>query len=382
MRSALLALLAVVLLTASPVRAQEGTPPAKPSSPRARQPPPRTPIAARLDYSLGPGAGNCPDEAYLRQEVARRMGRDLLAPDAVGVPIGRVRVVLARSAQGLTGTYDFFDTSDARQWTRTYSEPSTVRQACRDINQGIAVELASEFTIMEIELARAPAPTREPPPPPEPAPATAPTPPPAAQPEPAPLPVPAAVPRSPRMRVEVGAGGRAAFNLAPAAAVGVFGHLGLQVFAFGRSDAWISAAIEGSADAPSTGHVERGVGIKANLLAGSALTCGHWDLFSGRTVVPSLFGCMLGTVGILHAAHEGPATGGASSTSTYAGVGPRVGIEARVAPFVALRIHGTVLGTVHAASAASSGGRLIWETPAGSADVGIGVIFLLGGAKQ
>jgi hypothetical protein len=357
MRSALLIPLAALAaaLVASRASAQAPTP----SSAPLFHPPPRTPVAARLEYSLGPGGGNCPSEGYLHQELSRRMGHDPFALDAKGVPIGGVRVVIARSPKGLTGTYTYVDADGVEQWTRTYFEPSTIRLACEDVIKGIAVELAGEFSVREIRLA-----TEEPPPP---APPSSPTPPPPspppapAPPPPAPAPVVALPPplRLLRPRPEVGVGVFIAGGTAPHVTVGGAVHVGLAFFPFGHERARLSLAGEGRADMAATdAH-----GIRTQLFAGSLVACGHRNLLTGANVNSGFLGCVLGTVGALRGAWDGGESHASfSGGSFYAAVGGRVGWEVEFASVV-LRAQGEILPTVR-------GARFVVPGIGGAASVG------------
>lgn len=366
MRPASLALLLFAVLAASPARAQ-GTAPPEPA-PRVLHPPPRAPISARLDYRLGPGGADCPGVDYLRQEIARRMGYDPFAPEAKGSPIGSVRVEIARSPKGLTGTYTLTSAEGVDLWTRTYSEPSTVWLACRGVNQGIAVELTGEFQVREMRLARrGPHPASEPPvAPPEPA-AEGPRIARAAPQEPAPSPVPRPT-RGPR--AEVGATIFAGGGTAPRATLGGALRVGLVIAPFGDDHARLSFAAEGRADAPAMD--ERG--IRTQLFAGSFVTCGHWDLVHRPGVIGGVLLCALGTAGAARSSWRdegGPQTRGAA----YVGAGVRAGVEARLSPVVALRAQGealpTIVGARFLARGASSGSGSV----AGNAGLAVVLAF-------
>jgi hypothetical protein len=307
------------------------------------------------------------------------MGYDPFAPDATGVPIGAVRVVIARSARGpgLTGTYTYANAEGVEQWTRTYTEPSTIREACKGVMKGIAVEVTGEFQVIEMKLAEEPPPSpapRAPEPPPAPAPAPAPQ---ALTPTP---PQPAPPPATPRLlRFEAGAGVLVALNLAPSTAFGGFAHAGVHFFPFGRDDAWMSVALEGRADAATTGELDRKQSVTASFLGSSLIACGHRDLRAEGRLIPSVFACVTGTLGSVHLTHVGE--GDASGRSAYGGIGPRFGVDVRIASLVTLRLHAAGLGTVHAASALR-GDRTLWTTPTFSGDVGLAALFFFGSSGR
>src|SRR5690348_9049356 len=100
MRAVATCLCVVALELAAMNAGAQGPAPSASSSSKATPPifhaPPRTPVTAQLDFTLGPGSGNCPGEEYLHQEVARRLGHDPFERDQNAVPIGLVRVVIAR----------------------------------------------------------------------------------------------------------------------------------------------------------------------------------------------------------------------------------------------------------------------------------------------
>ena len=77
-------------------------------------------FTARLDLRLGDGVQRCPDETYLRREVATELGYDPFAPDAAKVvPAGRFSVIVARIPSGLQATTEHTGAEGAKVWTRT-----------------------------------------------------------------------------------------------------------------------------------------------------------------------------------------------------------------------------------------------------------------------
>src|SRR5580704_1937103 len=140
---------------------------------RAQAPgvPPPSPVprmivfTAGIELRLGDGTQRCPDEAFLRREVATELGYDPFAPGAEGVPAGRFSVVVARSPSGLLAMNDFVDATGTKRWTRTYDDRTTTRAACVSVLKGVAFQVITELTRFEDDPPPAP-----PSPPPTPAP--------------------------------------------------------------------------------------------------------------------------------------------------------------------------------------------------------------------
>lgn len=306
------------------------------------------------------------------------MGYDPFEADAEGVPIGTVHAVIARSPKGLTGTYDLVDLAGEKRWTRTYTEPSTVYEACRGVHEGIAVALTNQFQGFEIEgarkvLATLPAPAPKPPPAPEPL-------------EPAPEPPKDAPPaKSTSVYVEVGGGGLVSYGFVPAPSFGGLGHLGVQ-FVPVRRGPWFSLAAEGRAEASLAQSLDSRYGlssVRATMIAGSGVACVHQDMIARGDFVGSIFGGVAGTGGVVHFSYEDSRPGGpASSRAAYGAVGVRVGAEARISPRVALRLHSTISGTLGTARATGMRSPLVLRSPGGGYDAGIQLLFLFGGSPR
>jgi hypothetical protein len=333
MRPALLCSFALIALAPATARAQRAPAP-----------------AMELAYTLGDGAGDCPGEELLHRELARRVGYDPFVPGPPGAPPARVRVVIARGPRGLTATCDHRDAVGAHGWTRTYPVEGDGARACEAAVEGIAVDLQ-----VELPLFRTPRPSAPSAPPP-PSIAAPPAPPP---------------PAAPRPRLEIGGGAFVAAGISPAATLGGAVHLGVEVSPFGRARHRLSFAIEGRADATATGAR----GVQTSLLAGAVVACGHEDLFTAPTGVTwAALGCLVGAVGRVHGwtpGVESPVSLGA----TYAGVGPRFGIEARLAARAAVRLQGDVLPTAHAARLVVDARGEAWRTADVTGNGGLAVVL-------
>jgi hypothetical protein len=196
------------------------------SSARAQAPAPRMIVfTARMELRLGEGAQRCPDEAYLRREVATELGYDPFAPDAEGVPAGRFSVIVARTPSGLQATTEHTDAEGAKVWTRTYHDVTTTRGACESVLKGVALQVVTELTRFEDDAPAAPPPAPPPPPPP------APPPPPPTAPPPEPARPPPPPPPPPKRNVSTYAGVDAVFSpiIAPVVSFGGSPYLGLRL---------------------------------------------------------------------------------------------------------------------------------------------------------
>ncbi|MFT3767533.1 MAG: hypothetical protein QM820_18925 [Minicystis sp.] len=323
--------------------------------------PAATTFAFGLDYVIGEGADLCPHEDLLRQEVARRIGYDPFAPDAKGRPAGRMRAAIARSPKGLVATYEHVDVAGARRWIKTYEVQGRSRRACESAVEGMAVEIAVELVLLK--RTRSTPPPATPDPPPRPAPHASPET--VLSPSPSPS-------RSARPRLAIGLGAILAGGVAPAVTVGGVIHIGASFAPLGEGDPWFSFAVEGRADKPAA---DAHRGIETRLLSGTLVACGHRDLFRGPPVTWGVLGCVMGTVGLVHI-EIASERGTLSFAGTYAAVGPRFGIEARVTALTAVRIQAEVLPTLHGIHVLTDRHREGWRTAGVSGGAGAVLLFL------
>jgi hypothetical protein len=235
-------------------------------------------VSVRLEFVLEPGADLCPGEAILHREFARRIGYDPFEPSPQRTPAGSLTVHIAGSHGGLKGTYYYIDAAGKPKWPapKTYTEQGTGTGACTSVMQGIAVELAWEFTLLKLPDPTPPAqPAPGPLPPPAPAVPTAPpTPQELPPPDPLPPPPPPKVPVVPRLGISVWG----EYATIPTLAPGFTVTAGLRYGVF-------SGALQGRWDPPVSFSFGSGNNERLALLSGGVLVCGHVNV-----VVPCIVG--------------------------------------------------------------------------------------------
>ena len=284
-------------------------------------------VTVDLDFKLGPGL--CPGgEAFVHQEVSRRLGWDPFEPMPDGVPGGRIDSVIARAPGGLIANFEHIDAAGVRQWNVTYHELGAGPQACERLIRSIAIEIVGGLTDLAfppVEPEPAPGPPSPPPAPPPPeqpppavvAPVAPPSPPPLSPPPPG---------SSLHPRPEVGLAGFVSFGVGPHPTFGAALHLGVAITPFGVDGARLVLAGELRVDAPVT-EVR---GVQTQLFAGSLVACGSKDLARGSTVSLGLLGCVVGTAGALRSSWP-TLDGYHSMSAAYGALGGRLGFVARVA---------------------------------------------------
>jgi hypothetical protein len=350
-----------IACAAGPARAQAaGAPPPLPV-------PRMIVFTARIELRLGDGAQRCPDEAFLRREVATDLGYDPFAPGAGGVPAGRFNVAITRSPSGLLATNEYADAAGTRGWTRTYAEHTTTRAACESVLQGVALQVITELT--RFEDAPPPAPPAPAPLPPlalPPMQAPLPAPPPQVPPSPPPVPPPR---RPLPVRFELGVAAFAGIGTGLHVTGGGALHAGLAISPSGSERTRWLLAVEGRADGAST----NADGTQTQLLTGSFVACGARDMASLHGIVLAFSGCAVGTGGVLRASEQS-FDGYMSSSKAYAAAGARVGLEARFSDF-AVRPQMEILPTLTSPPVLAHGGRdLSLGGVTGSA--GVAAVFL------
>ena len=140
-------LLGLALAAASSsARGQTPAPSAPPAQPvpTTRAPHPALlHVTVDLDFKLGPGL--CPGgEAFVHQEVRRRLGWNPFEPMPDGVPRGRINSVIARAPGGLIANFERVDAAGVRQWDVTYHELGAGPQACERLIRSIAIEIVPD----------------------------------------------------------------------------------------------------------------------------------------------------------------------------------------------------------------------------------------------
>ncbi|WP_438042089.1 hypothetical protein [Sorangium sp. So ce128] len=309
-RATLASLVAVAIaqLAATPVRADRG--------PRRAR--------VRLDLTRGPGTEHCPDEQFLRAEIARRMSFDPFDAEA---PLTMAVSIVQEQGELIASMY-LRDRGGRLRWTDGYR----TRGDCKTLVSMVALSIAVQLD----DPGERPPPQATPAPQEEPAtPAEAPCSPerpcagqPALPPSEAP---PARRPgkaaparelrsvRAPpsssagqaaaeRFRWSVGAGATMALGLTPGVAVGP------TLAVTGRWPAW-SVALEARGLSSLSTNVDS-VRVTASALTVNAALCLHRHF---------LFACGVGELGVLRAVPEVPITP-ESLLGLRAGIGARAGV--------------------------------------------------------
>jgi hypothetical protein len=303
------------------------------ASPPSQQP--RVNPSARLVYVRDPGAETCPDEAAIRGAVAARLGYSPFFPSAGAT----MMVQVSRDGEGYRAHIQLIGEDGVVRGTRDLAQPSP---RCEDIVDTMALTMS--LAIDPRSLVE-PAPPLLPPPAPAAAPARAPEPPKqeiadkssAARPRPSPL--------------HLDAGFGPGFWIGAAPSVSVSGVL----FARLRGPRW-SAALEARGDLPASRAVAQGT-VETWLGFGSLVPCFH---------LAPLLGCVVGSVGVLHATSNVQAS--KQADALHAAVGPRVGAEIALRGDFALWAHLDALWTL-TPERLQIGGQDVYSLP----DVSFGI---------
>lgn len=264
------------------------------------------PHEMKLQLVRDPGAKGCPDETFLRAEVARMLGADPFRDDAPQV----LRVHAAPDGPELMVSLVLRDRDGTTGWAHSFG----TRSGCKELLSGAALAIAA-YVMSAAE--RAP-PPREPMPPEPPSPSAAPRSQ-ARRAPPAPsrrgkpptaLSGPAAAPAAPdRLRFETGLGTNLGLGITPGIAAGV------TLAAGARWSDW-SAAVEGR------GFVSLGKEVKGAFVDTTAFSAGPVVCYRGRL----LFGCGLATLGAVRFTPREPWTMRSRSDALF-GFGARLGAE-------------------------------------------------------
>ncbi|WP_437828799.1 hypothetical protein [Sorangium sp. So ce1153] len=311
-------------------------------------------VLMRLEMTRGPGAEACPDETFLRTEVARMFGADPFQDDAPQV----LKVRIAREGPELAASIALRDPEGETRWADGFG----TRSGCEELLSGVALAIVAQ--IMDVPE---PAPRpREP----SPRPPQAPPPPPQAQ-RPAPEP-PHPVERShdssrpraaltARLQLEAGLGAILGLGITPGAAAGMMLSLGVR-----RSD-W-SIGVEGRGLVALAQEVEAmPIGIRAFSAAAVACHRGQY-----------LFGCGVTTVGVVRFVPRDPWTI-SSPSQPMVGVGPRLGSAWPLSNRWSAYAYGEAVWIVADAvlrrkkDGSESPPALSWSSPPVSAALGFGV---------
>ncbi|HTN91574.1 MAG TPA: hypothetical protein VL242_48235 [Sorangium sp.] len=323
--------------------------------------------AIRLEFVRGPGTEGCPGEAFLRAEVARRLGADPFQDDADAPKVLTVRI--AREGPELAASLALRDRDGETRWADGFG----TRSPCDELLSGVALAIVAQ-------LRGAPEPAPPPPersPPPEPPPAVPsrpePSPPPPqarrAAPEP---PRRAGLPQAPsrpeaapapaeRPRLEAGLGATLGLGITPGAAAGMTLSVGV------RRSGW-SVAIEGR------GLVALAQRVEAVPLGVSAFTTAAVPCLRGVR----LFGCGVATLGVVRFVPRDP-WNLALRNDALLGLGARLGSDWPLSD--RWFAQGYAEATVVVADAVlrrqgdprKSPGSLMWSSPPFAAAIGLGV---------
>ncbi|WP_441288396.1 hypothetical protein ACSRUE_41595 [Sorangium sp. KYC3313] len=281
---------ATVLLGAGDARAA-------PDAPRA---------AMRIEVVRGPGAESCPGDAFLRAEVARRLGADPFQDDAPRV----LTVRIAQEGPELTALLALRDREGDTRWADGFG----TRSGCEELLSGVALAIVARV-LSAREPASPPAepsPLAEPSPPAAPPPQAhraAPEPPRPAEPSQASFRPEAALAPPERLRLEAGLGATLGLGITPGMAAG------MTLSAGARWSEW-SVAVEGR------GFVALAQEVEAVPVGTRAFTAATVACYRGRL----LFGCGLATLGAVRFTPRDPWTMRSRSDVLF-GFGARLGAE-------------------------------------------------------
>jgi hypothetical protein len=310
--------------------------------------PPRT---AKLTYSRGAGASDCPDVDVIRAGVAARLGYepfDDRAERLVSATVSRTGHVLEARIQiaGADG--------------KAAAERKLASRQSDCLELASAMELAISIAIDPLAGSR---PRPEPPAPPP-----APPPPPPASPprvivvrEPAPPPAPSPPPAAPKVPIvfQVRLGGLGSLGSAPAAAVGGTVQVSLRRRSF-------SLGLEGRGDVAQTTELDfngtRIGDMDTSSLMGALVPC------ASRGV---LEGCALLAAGQVRASARGLAMP-QQVTAPFMAIGARVGLEIPLGSILSVGAHADVLAPVTETILRVSG-QPVWTSPAISGAFGLTV---------
>ncbi|WP_437898230.1 hypothetical protein [Sorangium sp. So ce124] len=361
-RATLASLVAVAIaqLAATPVRADPG--------PRRAR--------VRLELTRGPGTEHCPDEQFLRAEIARRMSFDPFDAEA---PLAMAASIVQEQGELIASMY-LRDRGGRLRWTDGYR----TRGDCKTLVSMVALSIAVQLD----DPGERPPPQAAPAPQEEPAtPAEAPCSPerpcagqpalPPSEAPPARRPGKAAPARelrsvqvppsssagqaaAERFRWSVGAGATMALGLTPGIAVGP------TLAVTGRWPAW-SVALEARGLSSLSTNVDD-VRVATSTLTANAALCLHRQF---------LFACGVGELGVLRVVPEAPRIA-RMLLNLRAGIGLRAGVrwplsEGLSGYGTAEAVQRTIDASLLRRGGIAEGERAIWSAPALGAAFGIGL---------
>ena len=307
------------------------------------------PRTAKLSYTRGAGASDCPDVEVIRAGVAARLGYEPFDDRAE-------RVVLAAVSRAGHVLEARIQIAGADGKAVAERKLASHQSDCSELAS--AMELAISIAIDPLAGSR---PRADPaPPPPSPLP-PAPPPPPRVivVREPAPPPAPAPPPSAPKVPIvfQVRLGGLGSLGAAPSAAVGGTVQVSLR-------RGWFSLGLEGRGDVASTTELDfNGARIgemETSSLMGALVPCAFRGVLEG---------CALLSAGQIRASSRGLAMPQQVTAPSQA-VGARVGLDIPLGSVLSAGAHAHVLAPVTETVLRISG-QPVWTSPAISGALGV-----------
>ncbi|WP_437930391.1 hypothetical protein WMF37_14435 [Sorangium sp. So ce291] len=295
--------------------------------------------AVQLEYRRAPGAGRCPGEALLREEMARQLGYDPVDPAA---DLQASALVFRGPGREMHATMELQDAEGAVTWSRhlvAYNDD------CRELVMNMALALR---VALDPSLRVQPAP----------APVAAWTPEPASPFEAAAAaPVP---PAGPELRLGVAAA--AVFGVLQDTTPGTALHVALRYPSF-------SIGLEGHVQWPAAMTVGRQP-VSTWIAAANAVPCSQ---------VRHLFACAFISLGVATTSSAGVEL--IDTSSLWLATGPRAGIEMPFSDRIAVQVYGDIVLRLSELRIETPE-AVLWVPPSVGGLVGLRVDFRLAGRRE
>ncbi|WP_437614081.1 hypothetical protein WMF20_14340 [Sorangium sp. So ce834] len=292
---------------------------------RAAAAPPRA--AVQLEYRRAPGTERCPDEGLLREEMARQLGYDPVAPEAA---LQANALVFRGPGREVHAAMELHDAEGSIAWSRhlvAYNDD------CTELVMNMALSLRVALD-PSLHVQPAPAPLPAPAPPAEAA-AEAPT-------------------RPPGPGISVGLAGAAVFGILPDTTAGTALHVALRYPSF-------SLGLEGHFQWPAAVQIDRGGIVTTWLAAANAIPCSQ---------IRRLFACAFVSIGVVE--QSGSNVELVDTPSLWLATGPRAGVEMPFSDRISVQLYGDlVLRLTEFRIEGPSG--VLWAPPASGGLVGLRV---------
>ena len=114
------------------------------ADPEVIYPAPLVKVFVDLEYVRERGASICPGEEEFKRALAAEMGDENFTPDPRGVYVGRVRVVLSRSAGSFTSVYTWQDAQGVEHHGR-HSRRGDASYICKILLDDLVLSLSIHF---------------------------------------------------------------------------------------------------------------------------------------------------------------------------------------------------------------------------------------------